>query len=63
MVEKGANIHVVDALISASRNGHLEIVKYLVESGADIRRTYNVLIKKASKNGHQAIINYLKSLS
>jgi len=38
LLEEGANVHAGDgwALIWASENGHLEIIKLLIEYGADI---------------------------
>ena len=52
LVEHGANIHARDneALIEASYFGHLEVVKYLEERGADIHLIW------ASENGHLEVV-------
>ncbi len=38
MIENGANIHAYDsaALRIASKNGHLSVVQYLIENGANV---------------------------
>ncbi|AKI79255.1 ankyrin repeat-containing protein [Acanthamoeba polyphaga mimivirus] len=43
----------------ASGNGHLEVVEYLVNLGADIRSENNYAIQSASQNGHLEVIEYL----
>jgi ankyrin repeat protein len=43
------------AIRAASFNGHLEVVKYLVDNGADV----NGGIESASKNGQFEILKYL----
>ena len=45
------------ALAVVSANGHLDIVKYLVENGADANVNY--ALKWASMNGHLEVIKYL----
>ena len=50
------------AVICASGNGHLEMVKYLVSLGADIGSDDNQSVKCASRNGHLEIVKYLVSL-
>jgi len=51
------------ALIAAAENGHLDIVKMLVEAGADleIQNTYTseTALYKAVKNKHRQVIDYL----
>ena len=63
MVSKGANILARNdvALRWASKNGHLEIVKYLVEQGADIHTQIDVndALIKAILNGHLEVVRYL----
>ncbi len=50
-----------DVLFWASRDGHLEIVKYLVSLGANIKAKYNQAVVYASENGHLEIVKYLVS--
>ena len=52
-------INIDKLLIKASSNGHLEIVKYLHENGADITAQNNYAIKYANLNGHLEIVKYL----
>jgi len=62
LVEGGANIHVCNdyAVRLASENGHLEVVKYLVEQqGANIRACYDYALRYASYNGHLEVVKYL----
>lgn len=47
------------ALRNASTNGHLDIVKYLVEKGADIHVLYGIVLANALKNGHGHVAEYL----
>lgn len=49
------------ALTLSSYNGNLELVKYLVENGADVTAESNVSVKMAKINKHTEIINYLVS--
>lgn len=64
-LNNGANIHTgfngteEDALADASENGHLEVVKYLVESGADVNGDKTISLRNASKNGHLSVVKYL----
>jgi len=46
----------------AATNGHLEIVKYLVTLGADIRAADNYAVKMASRNGYLEVVKYLVTL-
>ena len=46
----------------ASRDGYLEMVKYLVSIGADIRSEDNEALREASSNGHLEIVDYLVSI-
>ena len=47
------------ALMSASEEGHLEIVKYLVENGADVTVEDNFPVRSASEDGHLSVVKYL----
>ena len=47
------------ALELASKYGKLELVKYLVEHGADIKIHYSESLIQASKNGHLPVVEYL----
>ena len=52
------------SLITASENGHLEIVKDLVENGADVNskdEDGKIALNKASSSGHLEIVKYLVS--
>jgi len=47
-------------LVQACEKGHLEIVKYLVDSGkADITARSHEAFLMASKNGHLEVVRYL----
>ena len=43
----------------ASENGHLEVVKYLVQNGADVAADDNYAIRWAAKKGHLEVVKYL----
>lgn len=60
---KGADLHAEDerALRVASQNGHLDIVKYLVERGADVHAMFEGALRFAAERGHQDVVNYLLS--
>ena len=48
-----------NALIEASSGGHLDIVKYLVENGADIHAENDYALIWASNYGHLEVVKYL----
>jgi ankyrin repeat protein len=58
---KGANIHAEKdfALRMASYNGHIDIVKILLDHGADIHAYDNSALRWSAKNGHMNIVNML----
>ncbi len=47
------------AIFVASKNGHLEIIKYLVENGAYVTESSNMAIRLARENKHDEIVKYL----
>jgi len=57
------NFHKTDYnkcnVIEPAKNGHLEVVKYLVTAGADISTENNYAMRWASRNGHLEVIKYL----
>ena len=57
----GANFRVLDnwAVRYASENGHLEVVKYLVEKDSDFQVGDNHAVRFASRNGHLEVVKYL----
>jgi ankyrin repeat protein len=46
-------------LADASRNGHLELVRFLVENGANARALDQEVLGWASYEGHLEIVHYL----
>jgi hypothetical protein len=55
------NIHMNKdmALRMSSKYGHLEVVKYLVEQGADIHANNDRALREAAKNGHLEVVKYM----
>ncbi len=50
------------ALRWACRNGHIEVVKFLIDKGLtleDIRSEDNFALRCASKNGHLEVVKFL----
>ena len=47
------------ALIYASENGYLPLVKYLLNDGADIHAEDNAAVRWASARGHLPVVKYL----
>jgi len=43
----------------ASKNGHLDLVKKLIEHGADIHADDDYAVRLASKNGHLCVVKKL----
>ena len=50
---------IQDQLCSASENGHLDTVKYLIENGADVTAQDNEAVMWASYKNHLDVIEYL----
>jgi len=46
----------------AAERGHLEVVKYLIENGANIHAADDYALRWAAYNGHLEIVKYLQSL-
>ena len=46
-------------LIKASQNGYLEVVKYLVEQGANVSTNNDYSLRMASRYGHLEVVKYL----
>ncbi len=54
-----------DALIGASSNGKIKVVKYLVElkpDGANIHGEDDGALRYSSENGHTEVVKYLVEL-
>lgn len=59
IVDKGAN-SLYEALFYAIKSGSLDMVRYLVEHGADVNeRDYDTLLMRASECGNLNIVKYL----
>jgi len=56
---KKFNLDINSTFRWASSNGHLEVVKFLVEKGADIHADDNYAFCWASKNGHLEVVKFL----
>ena len=59
LVSKGADSNNDIACVCASENGHLPVVEYLVQNGANIHANNNSALNWASQNGHLEIVKFL----
>lgn len=60
--ELGVNIHARgDALRYSVMNGNLNVVRYLVENGADIHKCKDLAFRQALESGNVDVYEYLKS--
>ena len=61
-MQQGANVRARDdyALERASALGYLDVVKYLVDQGADVQMSYALCM--ARDNGHVDVVDYLLSV-
>ena len=61
----GADVHADNdgALGWAALDGHLDVVKYLIEMGADVHADYDGAMRWAAKNGHLDVMRYLIEMS
>jgi hypothetical protein len=57
----GIDLHLYDeyALRWASENGHLEVVKLLLENGANLHIEHDCVLRWASWNGHLEVVKLL----
>jgi ankyrin repeat protein len=46
-------------LIEAAKNGHLEVVQFLIRNGADIHADNDLAIRHAARNEHLDVVRYL----
>ena len=51
------------ALRSASGNGHPEVVRLLLEHGADVHAGDDYALRLASRNGHPEVVRLLEEYS
>jgi ankyrin repeat protein len=56
------DINTNQMLISASENGHLQVVEYLLSIGANIHARDDYAVRWASRNGHLKVVEYLVSV-
>jgi ankyrin repeat protein len=80
LLDRGANINASvegdeNALVQASANGHLQLVKFLVSRGADIHARFwipsypvpgmgkwRTALSQARERGHQDVVEFLLSI-
>ena len=48
-----------ESLRLSAENGHIDMVKYLVENGADIHAQNDESLRLSAKNGHLGVVKYL----
>lgn len=62
IVEEQGATNIDGALIHAADEGNLDVVRYLVENGADIHVNDNESLRLAELQRHDDIVRYIKSL-
>ena len=55
----GFQSRINNDLINSSKDGHLEVVKYLIKNGANVHAMNDKALICASNNGHLEIVKYL----
>jgi len=58
-MHKKFNLNIRASLCWASKNGHLEVVKFLVEKGANVHTNIDYPHCLASENGHLEVVKFL----
>ena len=56
------DIKLNNAIMYASSNGHIAVVRYLISIGADLTVGNNRAVRYASRNGHLDVVKYLVSV-
>lgn len=59
LVELGACLYKGRSIIWAIEKGYLEVIKYLVELGGDVKVKDDYAIRYASRHGHLEVVKYL----
>jgi ankyrin repeat protein len=80
LIQRGADVNLAvegdeNPLMGAAEQGHVEIVKFLIDKGADIHTRiwtvrggrpdqgeWRTALSQARRNGHLAVVRYLESL-
>ncbi len=59
IVEGNISLSLVNALIGSAARGHLPVVQYLVERGANVRAWRNRPLIESASWGHLSVVQYL----
>jgi ankyrin repeat protein len=57
-LEKGADVHTDNVIISSIYCGNIEVVKFLIENGADIHNGYDALTKSSFCENMKSLGNF-----